>query len=272
MSLLELIRLDGKRALVTGAGCGIGKGYALELARMGADLILNDRPGSEALQRTAHEVRSLGQNCWTIEADVFSPSGCAALVDDALQQAAAIDILISNPAYGKRGRLLDISAADFDNIIDATFKSGFHVARAVARHQVQRGGGGKIVFISSVHAEMPVEGNAPYGAAKAALNHFAQSMAVELFADRINVNVIEPGWIDTPNERKTFSDQVIDTAGAELPWGRLGEPADIGRAAAFLVSDAADYITGVILPVDGGYRFKDMRMKTLPNEQDSAGG
>ena len=99
----------------------------------------------------------------------------------------------------------------------------------------------------------------PYGAAKAALNHFTASLAVELFTHRINVNAIEPGWIDTPNERATFSDEVIDAAGPDLPWGRMGTPADIGRAAAFLVSPAADYITGVILPVDGGYRFKDMR-------------
>jgi glucose 1-dehydrogenase len=271
MSLSESIRLDGKRALVTGAGCGIGKGCALELAHCGADLIVNDRLHSEALQQTAREIRALGRSCWTIEADVFSPPCCETLVKEAVQQAGAIDILISNPAYGKRARLLDISAADFDAIIDATFKSGFHLARAVARHQVQRGGGGKILFISSVHAEMPFEGNAPYGAAKAALNHFAQSMAVELFAHRINVNVIEPGWIDTPNERKTFSDQVMDAAGADLPWGRLGEPADIGRAAAFLASVAADYITGVILPVDGGFRFKDMRIETLPDEPDSSG-
>ncbi len=259
MSLLELIRLDGKQALVTGAGRGIGQGCALELARCGADLILNDRPGSEDLQQTAEQIRAMGRSCWTIEADVFSAAGCAALVSSAIEQAGAVDILISNPAYGKRGSLLEFSAADFDKVVDATFKSGFHISRAVAREMVGRGKGGKILFISSVQAVMPFADNAPYGAAKAALNHFTTSLAVELFADRINVNAIEPGWIDTPNERITFSDQVIEAAGAKLPWGRMGSPADIGRAAAFLVSAAADYITGAVLPVDGGFRFKDMR-------------
>ena len=261
-----MIRLDGKRALVTGAGRGIGKGCALELAHAGADLILNDRPGSKDLLTTAEEIRSLGRDCWTVEADVFALDGCEPLVADAVEQAGAIDILISNPAYGKRGRLLDFSADDFDKIIDATFKSGFLVSQAVARHMVTRGNGGKILFISSVHACMPVERNSPYGAAKAALNHLTQSMAVELFSDRINVNVIEPGWIDTPNERITFSDEVLEAEGKTLPWGRIGTPEDIGCAAAFLVSPAADYITGTVLPVDGGYRFKDMRAEAQPEE------
>lgn len=270
MSLLEQIRLDGRRALVTGAGRGIGKGCALELARSGADLVLNDRPGSNDLAQTADQVKALGRQVWTIEADVFLPSGCQSLVAGAIEQAGAIDILISNPAYGKRGSFLEFTAADFDKVVDATFKSGFHISQAIARHMVDRGRGGKILFVSSVNAEMPVERNTPYGSAKAALNQLTQCIAVELFAHRINVNAIEPGWIDTPNERITFSDQVVDSAGSSLPWGRLGTPEDIGRAAAFLVSDAADYITGVVLPVDGGYRFKDMRREALPPIQDPA--
>lgn len=258
---LDLTGLDltGQRALVTGAARGIGKGCALELARAGADLILNDRPGSESLTATAEQILSLGRKVWTIEADVFVPQQCEQLVARAVEAAGAIDILISNPALGIRGHVLDFSVEDFDRVVDATFKSGFHLSRAVARHLVERESGGKILFISSVCGEMPLERNAPYGAAKAALNHFTASLAVELFSHRINVNAIEPGWIDTPNERATFSDEVIDAAGQELPWGRMGTPTDIGRAAAFLVSPAADYITGVILPVDGGYRLKDMR-------------
>jgi glucose 1-dehydrogenase len=236
------------------------------LAAAGADLVLNDRPGSEDLHQTARQIRELGRKCTTIEADVFSPQGCEALIDKAVEIVGGIDILVSNPAYGKRGRLLDFSAQDFDQVVDATFKSGFHVSQAVARHMVQRARGGKILFISSVHAEMPIARNAPYGAAKAALNYLAQSMAVELFEYRINVNAIEPGWIDTPNERIAFSDEVLDAEAKTLPWGRLGTPSDIGHAAAFLVSAAADYITGTILQVDGGFRFKDMRIQMQPQD------
>ncbi|TWT65332.1 SDR family NAD(P)-dependent oxidoreductase [Allorhodopirellula solitaria] len=255
----KIVCLDSKRALVTGAGQGIGRGCAIELARAGADLILNDRPGSRDLVQTAEDVRAMGRQCWTVEADVFSPSGCVGLIDSAIRQASEIDILISNPAYGRQDGFLDFSASEFDKVIDATFKSGFHIAQAMARHRVEVGGGGKILFITSVMAEMPFEGSTPYCAAKAAMNQLTQNIAVELFAHRINVNAIEPGWIDTPSEREKFSDEVVDSGGADLPWGRLGTPTDIGRAAAFLVSDAADYITGVVLPVDGGFRFKDMR-------------
>ena len=120
-------------------------------------------------------------------------------------------------------------------------------------------GGGKILFISSVQAQMPMARSTAYNAAKAGLNHMARTIATELAAHRINVNVIEPGWIDTPGERVAFDEQVIRQQGDRLPWGRLGTPEDIGRAAAFLVSDAADYITGSVLCVDGGFRFKDCR-------------
>ncbi|TWT60785.1 SDR family NAD(P)-dependent oxidoreductase [Rubinisphaera italica] len=268
MSLFEMIRLDGRKALVTGAGQGIGRACALELARCGADLVLNDRPGSEELLETVEEIRSLGREGWPVEADVFSSDGPESIVRDAMERAGAIDILISNPAYSVRCGFLDYPLDELDRTIEGTFKSGFRLCQAAARQMVNRGRGGKILLISSVQAEMPFEGCAPYGAAKAALNHLTHSMSVELVSHRINVNAIEPGWIDTPNERRIFSDAVINAAGTDLPWGRLGLPEDIGRAAAFLVSDAAEYITGAILPVDGGFRFKDMRANTQPKVVD----
>ena len=267
MSPSSLNALQGKRALITGAGQGIGRGCALELARSGADVVLNDLPQSQALQETAESVRKLGGDCWTVEADIFSKEGCQTLVSEAVRRAGAIDILISNPAYGIRESFLEFPDDEFDKVVEATFKSGFRLCQAVARHMVQRGRGGKIVFISSVHAGIPFARSAPYGASKAALNHLTQSTATELSAHRINVNAIEPGWIDTPGERSTFSEEVLAAEAEKLPWGRLGTPEDIGRAAAFLVSEAADYITGAILPVDGGFRFKDLRAEVLPDEK-----
>ena len=175
---------------------------------------------------------------------------------DGLTLASAverIDILVSNPAFGVRCDFLDYDPGDFEKVIAATLTGGFHLSQLVARHFVKRGGGGKIVFISSVQAEMPLARSVAYGAAKAGLNHMARTMSVELASHRINVNVIEPGWTDTPGERATFSDEVIGAAGEKLPWGRLATPQDIGRAAVFLASDAADYVTGVVLPVDGGF-------------------
>jgi glucose 1-dehydrogenase len=253
------MNLSNRIALVTGGGRGIGRGCALELARRGADILLNDRPGSDELQATADEIRALGSTCHALEADIFSRAGCERLVTAALQAAGRIDLLISNPAFSRRGAFLEYDPDLFEKTIAGTLTSGFHISQLVARHMVQRGGGGRIVFISSVHAEMPQAGSVAYNAAKAGLNHMMRTIAVELSPHRITVNAIEPGWIDTPGERATFSDEVIDREGKKLPWGRLGQPEEIGRAAAFLCSDDADYITGVVLPVDGCFRFKDSR-------------
>jgi glucose 1-dehydrogenase len=130
---------------------------------------------------------------------------------------------------------------------------------------VSRGKGGKILFISSVLGEMPIALCSAYSAAKAGLNRLTEAIAVELSPHRINVNAIEPGWIDTPGEHETFSDEAIAEEGKRLPWGRMGSPEDIGKAATFLVSEAADYITGAVLPVDGLFRFKDgLVEKTVP--------
>jgi glucose 1-dehydrogenase len=260
--------LADKVALITGAGRGIGKGCALELARAGADVVINDRPGSAGIATTADEIRALGRNCAVVEADVFSRPGCESCVAAALRTVERIDILISNPALGVRCDFLDYAPEDFEQVIQATLIGGFHVSQCVCRHMVERGGGGKIVFISSVVAEMPLAQNVAYGAAKVGLNYMARGMSVELSSHRINVNVIEPGWIDTPGEHEAFDDATIRAEGEKLPWGRLGTPQDIGQAAAFLASDAADYITGAVLAVDGGFRFKDCRAANLIPTRD----
>ncbi|HEY5314601.1 MAG TPA: SDR family oxidoreductase [Pirellulales bacterium] len=251
--------LAGKTALVTGAGRGIGLGCARELARCGASLVLNDRPGSPDLAAVAEELRGLGGSCWAIEADAFSRAGCEELMSRAVETAGRIDILVANVARSIRGDFLTYDPADFQRVVEGTLMSSFHIGQLAARRMVEQGQGGKIVFISSVHAETPYARAIAYNAAKAGLNHLAASMAVELLARRINVNVIEPGWIDTPGERATFGEEAVGQGGAKLPWGRLGTPADIGRAAAFLASDNADYITGTVLRVDGGFLLKDAR-------------
>lgn len=251
--------LAGRVALVTGAGQGIGKGCAMQLAHAGADIVINDRPGSPHLATTAEEIRALGRRCEAIEADVFSRTGCEQLLKDALAAMNRVDICVSNPAYSRRCAFLEYSAEEFEKTIQGTLISGFHMGQLVARQMVAQGQGGKIVFISSVQAEMPIAQSVAYGAAKAGLNHMAMTMAVELSQHRINVNVVEPGWTDTPGERATFSSEVIDREGAKLPLGRLGTIADIGNAAVFLSSKAADYITGTILPVDGAFRYRHCR-------------
>lgn len=262
--------LVGKVALVTGAGRGIGKACAIELARRGATLVVNDRPGSHDLVPTAAEIVEWGAACHAIESDVFNRRGCEQLVQQALASCQRIDILISNPAYSRRGLFLDYPVEEFERTIAGTLTAGFHISQLVARHMVDRGQGGKILFTSSVLGELPIGSCMPYAAAKAGLNHMMRTIAVELSPHRINVNAIEPGWIDTPGERLAFGDQTIADEAAKLPWGRMGTPAEIGKAAAFLVSSDADYITGAVLPVDGLFRFKDCVIDQTPLIQQPA--
>ena len=197
-----------------------------------------------------------GRRAVLVEGDAFDRGSCEQIVRLAVEALGRIDILVSNPAFSRRGAFLDYEPELFEKTLQGTLLGGFHMSQFAARHMVTRGGGGKIVFISSVHARIPYVTAVAYNAAKAGLNHMAQTMAAELLPHRINVNVIEPGWIDTPGEHATFGDDVMATAGQALPWGRLGTPDDIGRAAVFLCSDDADYITGTTLLVDGGLALR----------------
>jgi glucose 1-dehydrogenase len=247
------MKLLGKKTLVTGAARGIGRGCALELARAGADVAVNDRDRTPQAEAVVAEVRALGRQAVLVEGDVFSRPGCESVVGRALETLGRIDVLVSNPAFSRRSPFLEYDPDTFDRVIQGTLAGGFHMSQLVARHMVERSGGGKIVFISSVHARVPYVRSVAYNAAKSGLDHLAFTIAAELARHRINVNVIEPGWIDTPGEHETFGDEEIRRAGPTLPWGRLGTPEDIGKAAAFLASDDADYITGTALLVDGGF-------------------
>ncbi len=247
------MKLLGKKALVTGAARGIGRGCALELARAGADVAVNDRERSPQAEAVVADIQALGRQAALVEGDVFARPSCEAVVARALEALGRIDILVSNPAYSRREPFLDYNPETFERVLHGTLFGGFHMSQLVARHMVARGGGGKIVFISSVHDRIPYAHSVAYNAAKAGLNHMAFTIAAELCRHRINVNCISPGWIDTPAEHETFGSEAIAKAAPSLPWGRLGTPEDIGKAAAFLASDDADYITGTTLLVDGGF-------------------
>ena len=140
----------------------------------------------------------------------------------AIEALGRIDILVSNPAFNRRADFLEYDPETFARVIEGTLTGGFHMAQLVARHMVERGGGGKIVFISSCHVKTPYARSVAYNAAKAGLNNMAFTIATELYRHRINVNVIEPGWIDTPGEHESFGSEAIAKAGPTLPWGRLG--------------------------------------------------
>jgi glucose 1-dehydrogenase len=250
------MKLIGKTALVTGAARGIGRACTLALAQAGADLAVNDRVADDDLRTVATEVEALGRRAVVLPGDAFDREVCEQIVSRAIEALGRIDILVSVPAFSRRGAFLDYDPDLLERTLQGTLAAGFWMGQLVARQMVARGDRGKLIFISSVQAGMTHPGCAAYAAAKAGLNQMAFTAAAELAPHRINVNVIEPGWIDTAAERQTFGDAVIDEQAALMPWGRLGTPADIGHAAAFLASDDADYITGTVLRVDGGYSLR----------------
>ena len=248
----DVMNLLGKTALVTGAARGIGRGCALELARAGADVALNDRKCDAQAEAVLADIQALGRRAVLIEGSAFERSSCDNIVNQTIKLLGRIDILVSNPAFQRRADFLDFDPDTFSKVIEGTLTGGFHMSQLVARHMVNRGGRGKIIFISSCHVHIPYARSVAYNAGKGGLNQMAFTIAAELYSHRINVNVIEPGWIDTPGEHEAFGDELMAKAGPSLPWGRFGTPEDIGKAAAFLASDDADYITGTALRVDGG--------------------
>jgi glucose 1-dehydrogenase len=258
-TVVNAMKLFGKAALVTGAGRGIGRGCALELARAGADIAINDRERNEQTEAVVAEVEALGRHAVLIEGSVFDRPSCEEVVSRTITALGCINILVSNPAFQRRADFLKFDPEIFAKVIEGTLIGGFHMSQLVARHMVERGNGGKIIFISSCHVHIPYARSIAYNAAKSGLNQMAFTIAGELCPHRINVNVIEPGWIDTPGEHEAFGDELMAQASSTLPWGRFGTPDDIGKAAAFLASDHADYITGAALRVDGGILLQHAR-------------
>jgi glucose 1-dehydrogenase len=266
--------LAGKTALVTGAGRGIGKGAALALARLGADIVVNDLPGDEAAAATAALVVGLGCRATVALADVTDPAAVDEMVRLAVAAHGRIDIAVANAAWSDRQPLAEQEVDLMRRTIEVSQVGVMLTVRAAARQMLaqprvegQPGAHGKIVIMSSIMGNLVLSNKAPaYSMSKCAIAHLGRCVASELIDARINVNVICPGWIDTEGERKWTPAKEIEEAGACMPWGRLGTPADIGSLTAFLCSDAADYITGSVLDCDGGYSVStrlDIAKKTM---------
>jgi len=247
------MRLEGKIAVVTGAGGGIGKGIVLRLAEEGADVILADLD-SAAAARVADQAAALGRRAWALAADVSAAESVAGMVRQALDWAGRIDILVNNAGIEVIRPIFDISEAEWDRTLDVNLKGAWLCSQAVARAMVAAGGGGRIINIGSILSEMPVPGEPHYVASKGGLLMLTRALALDLAPYGINVNAIGPGIIQNGLSSKGC---LSDAAGAEkvragIPLRRFGRPQEIGHAVVFLASDEASYVTGTILYVDGG--------------------
>ncbi|MCW5850866.1 MAG: SDR family oxidoreductase [Anaerolineae bacterium] len=243
--------LAGRVALVTGGARGIGRGIALALAEAGADVALADLLEEQA-QSVSREIEALGRRALVVRTDVTDRAQVERAVQATVAHFGRLDIAVANAARSIRRRFIELSWDDAWATFSVTLFGVWHTCQFAAQHMVRQGEGGKIIIISSIMSELATADSSAYNSAKAALNEFGRTIANELAEHRINVNVIQPGWIDTPGERMHFSEEEIQEGGSRMPWGRLGQPEEIGRLARFLASPEADYMTGSIVRMDGG--------------------
>lgn len=252
-------RLEGKIALVTGAARGMGQGIAVCLAAEGADLALNDIAAPEEARETIAAIERLGKQAAYWQADVGDREALTRIFDGLMQRYGRLDICVANAGISIPEPVLE---ADWGNVlrtIQVTQFGAFHTCQLAARQMVRQATqgqpGGRIILISSVHEELAVRNSAAYNMAKAAVTQLGRTLAVELAQYQITVNVIHPGLTETPGTRSFTSDERLEIAASRIPLGRLGKAEDVGKAAAFLASADADYITGVDLRVDGGFKW-----------------
>jgi gluconate 5-dehydrogenase len=245
--------LAGKVALVTGTSRGLGRGIALALARHGADLVLTSRK-LDLNQELAEEIRAMGRRALALATDIMKVEEINATVDRAIEEFGVIDILVNNAGTNPiRCNAVDVEEWSWDKIQGTNLKGLFFFSQAVARHMIGRSAG-RIINISSAAAASGTPLGSVYGASKAGVNHLTRTMALELAPYGINVNALGLSFFEVGlSEYVTANPELAEAIKARTPLGRMGRIGDLAEAVVYLASGAADYITGQIIYIDGGW-------------------
>jgi glucose 1-dehydrogenase len=247
-------------AIVTGASSGIGTAVAEAMARAGAAVVLNYHANGEAADEAVARLKDAGGRAMAVQADVSQEADVVRLFDEATKAFGRIDVLVANSGVQKDASIADMSLEDWNTVIGINLTGQFLCAREAVRRFRQQPANkrparsaGAIIAMSSVHEVIPWAGHVNYASAKGGVRMLTRSLAQEVAADRIRVNAIAPGAIRTPiNKAAWDTDEALTRLLRLIPYGRIGEPEDVARAAVWLASDDADYVTGTTLFVDGG--------------------
>lgn len=247
------MKLRERVALVTGANRGIGRAIALAMAREGADVAVHHFEAADEAEAVASEVRECGRKAVVVRGDVTRRDEIEAMAAHAERALGVVDVCVNNAAMTIRKPFVELTDEDVHRVLAVSLVGPFTVSQVCVRRMIAESKRGSVIMIGSVHAQTPVPTSLPYNAAKCGLTQMANTMAEELLPHRIRVNVIEPGWIDTPGERERASEQELQAGAAALPWGRMGRPEEIAAGAVYLASDEADYVNATTLRIDGGF-------------------
>lgn len=241
---------EGKVALVTGAGKGIGKEIALELARGGAKCVINYASSAAGAESVAEEIRAMGSEAMTYKCDVSDADAVQKMITDVMEQYGRIDILVNNAGITKDGLMLKMTEADFMAVLDINLKGAFNCMKAVTKPMMKQRYG-RIINITSIVGIIGNAGQVNYAASKAGLIGMTKSASRELASRNITVNAVAPGFIET-DMTDVLPDSVKEQLLAQIPMKKLGQTGDIANAVCFLADEKASYITGQVLQVNGG--------------------
>src|ERR1700693_4409441 len=247
------MNLKGKVAIVTGGNSGIGMAIALELARQGANIVIDYITHPEATEALEQQITALGDRAIGVEADVSKVADLQKLIDTTVTQFGRGDIMVNNAGIETRTSILETSEAQYDQVLDVNLKSAFFGTQLAARQMIKQGSGGRIINITSVHEDWPMPGNTAYCLSKGGMRMLTRTAGVELAPHNILVVGVGPGAVATPINVGTMKDPALMAKlDAAIPMGRMAKPEEIANVVAFLAGDGASYITATTIISDGG--------------------
>jgi glucose 1-dehydrogenase len=248
------MRLANKVALVTGAGSGIGEAIAMRFAAEGAKVVINYHPGGKHPGTEVQaKIAARGHNAIAIPANVDRRDEVEKMLQEVVAQFGRLDIAVSNAGIETKKPFVEVTDEEWNKVLGVNLYGAFLVSQVAARQMVRQGQGGKLIFISSVHEDVPFAGFASYCASKGAIRMLMRNLALELAPHKINANNIAPGAIATPINQATLADpEARRQAVEQIPWGRFGNPEEVAALAVFLASEESEYVTGSTYYIDGG--------------------